>query len=164
MRITPIIVAQSREYHGPISTEHTILIRCAVGHIPSIRRIGEITTPIATIIASITMRNVFSLCFSIFVFLSCFPGKPVFFFCGQKKAQFPCFSVEVLLLPLTPKHGFPSLFSVCRVSGRSPSDPPASALSVHSLCYLNICRKMPASTVSYFLKAGKTDDNWISCK
>ena len=32
------------------------------------------------------MRNVFSLCFSIFVFLSCFPGKPVFFFCGQKKS------------------------------------------------------------------------------
>ena len=70
IRITPIIVAQSREYHGPISTEQTILIRCAVGHIPSIRRIGGITTPIATIIASITIRNVFSLCFSIFVFLS----------------------------------------------------------------------------------------------
>ena len=113
---------------------------------------------------SLDTKDRFSLCFSIFVFLSCFPGKPVFFFCGQKKAQFPCFSVEVPLLPLTPKHGFPSLFSVCRVSGRSPSDPPASALSVHSLCYLNICRKMPASTVSYFLKAGKTDDNWISCK
>ena len=70
MRMTPIMQAHSREYHGPISTEQTILIRCAVGHIPSIRRIGDITTPIATIIASITIRNVFSLCFSIFVFLS----------------------------------------------------------------------------------------------
>lgn len=37
------------------------------------------------------MRNVFSLCFSIFVFLSHCPGKPVVFFGGQKKAQFPCF-------------------------------------------------------------------------
>ena len=59
------MVAQRREYHGHIRTEHTILTRCAVGHIPSILRIGEITTPIATIIASITIRSVCILCFSI---------------------------------------------------------------------------------------------------
>lgn len=52
---------------------------------------GEITTPIATIIASITMRNVFSLCFSIFVFLSCFLGKPSFSFLSRKKRSFPLF-------------------------------------------------------------------------
>ena len=50
-----------------------MLIRCAVGHIPSIRKMGEITTPIATIIARNTMRNVFILCFSI-LHSSCFSG------------------------------------------------------------------------------------------
>ena len=65
--------AHSREYHGPINTEQVMLIRCAVGHIPSIRKMGEITTPIATIIARNTMRNVFILCFSI-LHSSCFSG------------------------------------------------------------------------------------------
>ena len=51
--------AQSREYQGPINTEQVMLIRCAVGHIPSIRRIGEITTPMATIIARNTIRKDF---------------------------------------------------------------------------------------------------------
>ena len=55
-----------------------MLIRCAVGHIPSIRRIGEITTPMATIIARNTIRNVFILCFSIFNLKSSyFPGISV---------------------------------------------------------------------------------------
>lgn len=65
--------AHSREYHGPINTEQVMLIRCAVGHIPSIRKMGEITIPIATIIARNTMRNVFILCFSI-LHSSCFSG------------------------------------------------------------------------------------------
>ena len=42
-----------------------MLIRCAVGHIPSILRIGEMTTPMATIMASMTIRNVFAL--SVFI-------------------------------------------------------------------------------------------------
>ena len=47
IRMMPIKAAQSREYHGPSSTEQIILIRCAIGHIPSTRRIGEIITPTA---------------------------------------------------------------------------------------------------------------------
>ncbi len=107
MRITPIMQAQSKEYHGPINTEQVMLIRCAVGHIPSIRRMGEITTPIATIIAKNTMRNVFILCFSNF-HSSCFPDH-----CRRNlemKIQIATdipFSVEVPLLPLTPKTRIP---------------------------------------------------------
>lgn len=107
IRITPIMQAHSKEYHGPISTEQVILIRCAVGHIPSIRKMGEITTPIATIIARNTMRNVFILCFSTFL-SSCYsgywrpdPGKK------SEKATVIPFSVEVPLLPLTPKTRIP---------------------------------------------------------
>ena len=44
-------------------------------HIPSILRIGEITTPIATIIASITIRSVCILCFSIVFFLPEISGR-----------------------------------------------------------------------------------------
>ena len=80
-----------------------------------------------------------------------FRENRLFSFLSRKKRSSPLFSVEVLLLPLTPKHGFPSLFSVCRISGRSPSDSPASALFTHCLCRPNVFRKMPASTVSYYL-------------
>ncbi|CBZ04077.1 hypothetical protein H04402_02269 [Clostridium botulinum H04402 065] len=45
-----------------------MLIKWAIGHIPSIRRIGEITTPIATIIANISFFNSFEL-FSIIKYL-----------------------------------------------------------------------------------------------
>ena len=41
----PIRVAQSREYQGPMNTEQAMLMRCAMGHIPSMRRMGEMTTP-----------------------------------------------------------------------------------------------------------------------
>ena len=61
----PMRVAQSNEYHGPRSTEQTMFIRCAVGHIPSILRIGEMTTPMATIMASMTILNVLDL--SVFI-------------------------------------------------------------------------------------------------
>ena len=47
MRMMPISVAQSSEYHGPRKTEQTMLMKCAMGHIPSTRRMGEITTPSA---------------------------------------------------------------------------------------------------------------------
>ena len=53
--MTPIKTAHVNEYTGPINTAHVILIRCAIGHIPSTRRIGEITTPSATNIASVTI-------------------------------------------------------------------------------------------------------------
>ena len=56
---------KSSEYHGPRSTEQTMFIRCAVGHIPSILRIGEMTTPMATIMASMTILSVFDL--SVFI-------------------------------------------------------------------------------------------------
>lgn len=65
MRMIPMRVAQSNEYHGPRSTEQTMFIRCAVGHIPSILRIGEMTTPMATIMASMTILSVFDL--SVFI-------------------------------------------------------------------------------------------------
>ena len=65
MRMIPMRVAQSNEYHGPRSTEQTMFIRCAVGHIPSILRIGEMTTPMATIMASMTILNVLDL--SVFI-------------------------------------------------------------------------------------------------
>ena len=45
IRIMPTRVAQSKEYQGPRNTEQTILMKCAIGHIPSTRRMGEITTP-----------------------------------------------------------------------------------------------------------------------
>ena len=61
----PMRVAQSNEYHGPRSTEQTMFIRCAVGHIPSILRMGEMTTPMATIMASMTILNVLDL--SVFI-------------------------------------------------------------------------------------------------
>lgn len=61
----PMRVAQSSEYHGPRSTEQTMFIRCAVGHIPSILRMGEMTTPMATIMASMTILSVFDL--SVFI-------------------------------------------------------------------------------------------------
>ena len=66
--ITPINIAQSSEYQGPRITEHRMLIKWAIGHIPSIRRIGEITTPIATIIANISFFNSFEF-FSIIKYL-----------------------------------------------------------------------------------------------
>lgn len=165
MRMTPIMQAHSREYHGPINTEQVMLIRCAVGHIPSIRKMGEITTPIATIIARNTMRNVFILCFfhSSFLLFFRIPAAKTSKGISRKKRQLSLFRSKFhyfLSLRNTDSHRFFCMPGL----RRSPSDPPASSLSVHSLCYLNICRKMPASTVSYFLKAGKTDDNWISCK
>ena len=57
MRMMPMSVAQSREYHGPMKTEQMILIRCAMGHMPSMRRMGEITTPSPIIIARNTRRS-----------------------------------------------------------------------------------------------------------
>ena len=61
-------VAHRREYHGPRSTEQTMLIKCAVGHMPSILRIGEITTPMATIMASMTILKVLDL--SVFIIVN----------------------------------------------------------------------------------------------
>ena len=103
--------AHSREYHGPINTEQVMLIRCAVGHIPSIRKMGEITTPIATIIARNTMRNVFILCFSI-LHSSCFSGflppelRNEF---PEKKRQLSLFRSKFHYFLSLRKHGFPSL-------------------------------------------------------
>ena len=109
--MTPIMQAHSREYHGPINTEQVMLIRCAVGHIPSIRKMGEITTPIATIIARNTMRNVFILCFSI-LHSSCFSGflppklRNEF---PEKKRQLSLFRSKFHYFLSLRKHGFPSL-------------------------------------------------------
>ena len=103
--------AHSREYHGPINTEQVMLIRCAVGHMPSIRKMGEITTPIATIIARNTMRNVFILCFSI-LHSSCFSGflppelRNEF---PEKKRQLSLFRSKFHYFLSLRKHGFPSL-------------------------------------------------------
>ena len=96
IRITPISTAQSREYHGPKKTEHTILIKCAIGHIPSTRNSGEITTPSAT---SIERTTIFNKPFELFIFLSSFRIDP---------KQHLLRAVENLFSPLTPKHGFPS--------------------------------------------------------
>ena len=41
-----------------------MLMRCAMGHMPSTRKIGEMTTPMATSIASMT---IFRMC-SLFIF------------------------------------------------------------------------------------------------
>ena len=88
-----------------------MLIRCAVGHIPSIRKMGEITTPIATIIARNTMRNVFILCFSI-LHSSCFSGflppelRNEF---PEKKRQLSLFRSKFHYFLSLRKHGFPSL-------------------------------------------------------
>ena len=57
MRMTPMVQAHTKEYTGPSSTAHTMLIRWAVGHMPSTRRMGEMTTPTATSIASTTRRR-----------------------------------------------------------------------------------------------------------
>ena len=109
--MTPIMQAHSREYHGPINTEQVMLIRCAVGHMPSIRKMGEITTPIATIIARNTMRNVFILCFSI-LHSSCFSGflppelRNEF---PEKKRQLSLFRSKFHYFLSLRKHGFPSL-------------------------------------------------------
>ena len=50
------------EYRGPKNTEQTMFTKCAVGQNPSILSIGDITTPIATIMASVTILN---KCFSL---------------------------------------------------------------------------------------------------
>jgi len=50
----PMSIAHRRDHQGPSSTAQTILMRCAIGHIPSMRRMGEITTPTATNIAKNT--------------------------------------------------------------------------------------------------------------
>ena len=116
--------AHSREYHGPINTEQVMLIRCAVGHIPSIRKMGEITTPIATIIARNTMRNVFILCFSI-LHSSCFSGflppklRNEF---PEKSDSYPFFGRSSLTSSHsenTDSHRYVNSF--CPAAGRSPS-------------------------------------------
>ena len=122
--MTPIMQAHSREYHGPINTEQVMLIRCAVGHIPSIRKMGEITTPIATIIARNTMRNVFILCFSI-LHSSCFSGflppklRNEF---PEKSDSYPFFgrsSITSSHSENTDSHRYVNSF--CPAAGRSPS-------------------------------------------
>ena len=107
------------------------------------------------------MRNVFSLCFSIFVFLSHCPGKPVVSSGGQKKRGFPVFSVEVLLLPLTPKHGFPSLFfcmpDLRALPLRSTCICP---VRLHMVSYLNIFFIKCLQVQSFIIfKDQKADDN-----
>lgn len=57
IRIRPIAKAHKNAYQGPIKTAIVMLIRCAIGHMPSTRKIGEITTPTATIIAKKTMHK-----------------------------------------------------------------------------------------------------------
>lgn len=54
IRMMPMSIAHRRDHQGPSSTAQTILMRCAIGHIPSMRRMGEITTPMATNIAKNT--------------------------------------------------------------------------------------------------------------
>ena len=61
----PIKVAQSREYQGPMNTEQAMLMRWAMGHIPSMRRMGEMTTPMAISMASIVIRRISVLLFMI---------------------------------------------------------------------------------------------------
>ena len=101
-----------------------MLIRCAVGHIPSIRKMGEITTPIATIIARNTMRNVFILCFSI-LHSSCFSGflppklRNEF---PEKSDSYPFFgrsSITSSHSENTDSHRYVNSF--CPAAGRSPS-------------------------------------------
>ena len=93
MRIMPISVAHSSEYHGPSSTEHTMLIKCAMGHIPSTRSIGEMTTPRATSMESTAILRTFEF----FISNS--------FFRFFRNNIIP--PVGDHFLPLTPKHGFP---------------------------------------------------------
>ena len=59
IRIMPISVAHKSEYHGPNNTEHTILIKCAIGHIPSTLSIGDIITPSAISIESTIILSSF---------------------------------------------------------------------------------------------------------
>ena len=126
--------AHSREYHGPINTEQVMLIRCAVGHIPSIRKMGEITTPIATIIARNTMRNVFILCFSI-LHSSCFSGflppelRNEF---PEKKRQLSLFRSKFHYFLSLRKHGFPSLCKLLLPDHRAL--PLRSSLPARSRC------------------------------
>jgi hypothetical protein len=63
MRISPIANAHRNAYHGPNKTAQVTLIKCAIGHIPSIRSNGEITTPTATIIAQNIILVNFVFCF-----------------------------------------------------------------------------------------------------
>ena len=102
-------------YHGPIRTEHTILTRCAVGHIPSILRIGEITTPIANHHCqhyhTKRVHPLFSIVFSSLKYRQ----SPVRF--GQKLPI--CCSLPIrfwrsssLLLPLTPKTRIPIAYMI----------------------------------------------------
>ena len=59
MRIIPMRTATVKAYHGPNNTAAVMLMRCAIGHIPSIRKIGEMTTPRPISIAINTRRNTF---------------------------------------------------------------------------------------------------------
>ena len=67
MRMTPMSAAQRKACRGPRKTAHTILMRCAMGHMPSMRRIGDMTTPSPTIMAKKTNRRI---CFSFFKFFT----------------------------------------------------------------------------------------------
>ena len=111
-----------------------MLIKCAVGHIPSIRKMGEITTPIATIIARNTMRNVFILCFSI-LHSSCFSGflppelRNEF---PEKKRQLSLFRSKFHYFLSLRKHGFPSLCKLLLPDHRAL--PLRSSLPARNIC------------------------------
>ena len=57
IRMIPMRVAAVNASIGPSSTAPVILIRCAMGHIPSMRSIGEITTPSPISTPIITSRS-----------------------------------------------------------------------------------------------------------
>lgn len=65
IRMMPIKVAHKREYQGPSITEQVMLIRWAMGHMPSTRRMGEITTPRPIIMDKNTRRRTFCCLLSI---------------------------------------------------------------------------------------------------
>ena len=65
IRMMPIRVAHRREYQGPSITEQVMLIRWAMGHMPSTRRMGEITTPRPIIMDKNTRRRTFCCLLSI---------------------------------------------------------------------------------------------------
>ena len=112
IRMIPIKVAQSREYQGPMNTEQAMLMRWAMGHIPSMRRMGEMTTPMAISMASIVIRRISVLLFMISSFR---PAVIALDYDGTvERARWGRLrpyrrTVEAQKPPLTLKHKFPAV-------------------------------------------------------
>ena len=64
MRMMPMARAHTKAYQGPSMTAQVTLIKCAMGHIPSTRRMGEMTTPRAVIMAR---KTSFAACLFLFI-------------------------------------------------------------------------------------------------